>query len=392
MKAAEVKTKKMDFELTEEHLLIAKSARDFAKNEFYAAIRQYESNGDIDKIAIKKMGEMGFLGICIPHEYCGQNLDYISLGLVCIEFEKIDTSIRFALTVHLALNSLTILKWGTEDQKRKYLVPQVKGEKIAAFAMAEPNAGSDIENIQTRAELKSDYYILNGEKTWITLADIADNFLIFAKTNDKKSNNISAFIVERGFPGVVTNTIHGKLGIRAGNTGSISLQDVKVPRENLLGKEGDGLKIAMSALDNGLYTIACGSVGMIENCLETSIKYANEREAFEKKIGKHQLVQQMIAKMAAARDIGRLLIYNIGWLKNKGRANSKETSQAKWIICKNAFESANDALQILGAYGYNNEFNIERHFRNARSALIYGLTHEMHTLIQAEYALGYRKE
>lgn len=382
----------MDIELAKEQLLIAKSAKDFARNEFYASLKEYERNGDIDKVVIKKMGEQGFLGICIPHEYCGQNLDYISLGLVCIEFEKIDTSIRFALTVHLALNSLTILKWGTEDQKRKYLIPQVKGEKIATFAMAEPNAGSDIENIQTRAELKGDHYILNGEKTWITLADVSDNFLIFAKTNDKEANNMSAFIVEKEFLGVVTSTIHGKLGLRAGNTGSISLQDVKVPKENLLGKEGDGLKIAMSALDNGLFTIAAGAIGIVEACLELSVKYANERETFGKKIGKHQLVQQIIAKMASARDIGRLLIYNVGWLKNEGRTNSKETSLAKWINCKNAFESASDALQILGAYGYSSEFDIERHFRNARAALIYGLPHEMHTLIQAEYALGYREE
>ncbi|MBI2996586.1 MAG: acyl-CoA dehydrogenase family protein [Candidatus Melainabacteria bacterium] len=376
----------MYIDLTNEHCLIANSAKDFARREIYPKIKEYDENESLDLNIIKKMGAAGFLGICIPQEYNGQGLDYISLGLVCLEFEKIDTSCRFILTAHLALNSIPLLIWGNENQKRKYLIPQVKGDKIATFAMAEPNAGSDINGIQMRAEYKNNFYILNGEKTWITLANVAHHFLIFAKIN----KGISAFIVERNFPGVTTSTIYGKLGIRALNTGSISLQDVKVPKENLLGEEGEGLKVAMSALNNGLYTIGSGSVGIIEACLEASIKYAHERETFGKEIGRHELVKQMIAKMVAARDIGRLLIYNTGYLKNTGKANTRESFLTKWINSNNAFESANDALQILGAYGYCNEFDIERYFRNARGALIYGLTREIHTLIQAEYILGYR--
>lgn len=383
----------MDIELTNEHLLIANSAKEFAKREIYPALKERDEKAEPDCKALKKMGEGGFLGICIPKKYGGQGMDYISLGLICLEFEKIDTSARVVLSVHTGLNSLSLLQWGSEEQKTKYLIPLTKGEKIGAFGLTEPNAGSDVLGIQATAQLKVDNYILNGEKTWISLAEIADIFLIFAYTNkEKKHNGISAFIVEKNFSGVTTSTIHGKLGVRAGNTGSISFQDVKIPKENLLGKEGDGFKIAMSALDSGRYTVASGAVGIIEACLETSVKYAHERETFGQEIGRHQLVQQMIAKMSASRDIGRLLFYNAGYLKNQGRRNTKETSLAKWINCNNAFESANDALQILGAYGYSNEFDIERYFRNSRGAMIYEGTREIHTIMQAEYALGYRQD
>lgn len=383
----------MDFELTKEHKQIESAARDFAKKEIYPTIKERDEKGIYDKSLLKKMGENGFLGVCIPEKYGGMGFDYISLGLVCLEFEKADSTARVVLSVHNGLNSMTLLQWGTEEQKKKYLIPQAKGEKIAAFGLTEPNAGSDVSGIQASAVLKGDHYILNGEKTWISLADLADHFLVFAYTDkEKKHKGISAFIVERTFGGFSSSPLKGKLGVRAGNTGSFVMQDVKVPRENLIGKEGDGFKIAMSAIDSGRFTVAAGAVGIIEACLEISVKYAHEREAFGKEIGKHQLVQQMIAKMVAAKDIGRLLMYQSGWLKNKGIRNTRETSLAKWINCNNAFESANDALQILGAYGYSNEFDVERHFRNSRGAMIYEGTREIHTILQAEYALGYRED
>ena len=383
----------MDFSLTEEHLMVGKSARDFAKREVSPFIKEQDKNEKFDPKILKKLGDAGFFGICFPKKYSGQGLDYISLGLVSLEFEKVDTFLRVIISVHVGLNSLTLLQWGTEDQKKKYLIPQIKGEKIAAFGLTEPNAGSDVLGIQATAKKDENHYILNGEKTWISLADFADNFLIFAYTDkEKKHHGISAFIVEKSFKGISTSTIHGKLGVRAGNTGSISIQDVKVPKENLLGHEGDGFKIAMSALDNGRYTVGAGAVGTIEAALEISTRYAHERETFGKEIGKHQLVQQMIAKMAASRDIGRLLIYQAGHLKNTGKRNTRETSLLKWINCNNAFESANDALQILGAYGYSNEFDIERHLRNSRGSIIYEGTREIHTILQAEYALGYRED
>lgn len=383
----------MDFNLSEEQKLIQKSAKDFASKEIAPVIKDLDSSTTPSKDIIKKMGGNGFLGICIPQEYGGQGADYISLGLTCLEFEKIDSSARVVLSVHTGLNSLALLQWGNPKQKDKYLKPQTSGEKIAAFGLTEPNAGSDVLNIQSSAKKDGDYYILNGEKTWISLAEIADNFLVFAYTNKEAGHKgISAFIVEKETPGISTSTIKGKLGVRAGNTGSIAFQDAKIPKENLLGEEGEGFKIAMSAIDNGRFTVAAGAIGIIEACLEASTKYAKEREVQGKEIGKYQLVQQMIAKMSAAKEIGHLLVNKAGQLKNTGERNTKECSLAKWINCNNAFESANDALQILGAYGYSNEFDIERHFRNSRGALIYEGTREIHTILQAEYALGYRKD
>ncbi len=383
----------MDLSLTEDHLMIAKAAKDFASREILPRIKERDEKGQYDNELIKKMGREGFLGVSIPKKYGGGGFDYISLGIVSLEFEKADSSARVVISVHNGLSSLTILQWGTEEQKQKFLMPLAKGEKISAFGLTEPNAGSDVIGIQAKAKKDGDFYILNGEKTWISLADTADQFLIIAYTDEsKKAKGMSAFIVDRNLKGIKTSSLHGKLGVRAGNTGSISMQDVRVPKENMLGKEGDGFKIAMSALDSGRFTVGAGAVGTIEACLEMSIRYAKERETQGKEIGRHQLVQQMIAKMVAGKDIGRLLLYNVGYLKNIGKRNTRETSMLKWINCNNAFEAAHDAIQILGAYGYSNEFDAERHFRNSRGSMIYEGTREIHTIMQAEYALGYRED
>jgi glutaryl-CoA dehydrogenase (non-decarboxylating) len=288
---------------------------------------------------------------------------------------------------------MTILQWGNEFQKEKYLIPQARGQKIGAFGLTEPNAGSDVAAMVTTARRDGDHYILNGQKTWISLCDIADHFLIFAKTDpDKRHAGISCFIVERTFPGVTTRAIKGKLGIRAGNTGEVFLEEVRVPVENRLGEEGEGFKIAMSALDNGRFTVAAGACGLINACLEASVKYCHERKTFGKEIGRHQLVQQMIAKMSVNLDISRLLVYRSGWLKNQGKRNTRETSMAKWFACDAAFEAANDAVQIHGAYGYSNEYPVERYLRNSKAPVIYEGTREIHTIMQGEYALGYRKD
>jgi glutaryl-CoA dehydrogenase (non-decarboxylating) len=320
-------------------------------------------------------------------------MDYISLGIVCEELERIDTAARVIMSVHLGLNSLALLQWGNEEQKEKYLTQQAKGKQIAAFGLTEPQAGSDVSAIQTTAKKNGNHYILNGEKTWISLADVADNHLVFAYTEkSKKHHGISAFIVEKKFEGVTSSTLHGKLGVRAGNTGSIALNEVKVPVENLLGQEGEGFKIAMSALDNGRFTVASGSVGIIQACLDESVKYANTRKTFGKKIGEHQLVQSMIAKMSASAEIGRLLYYRAGYMKNKGMRNTRETALAKWTNTEAAWRSADDAVQVHGAYGYSNEFPLERYLRNSRGAVIYEGSKEIQQIIQAEYALGYRKD
>jgi alkylation response protein AidB-like acyl-CoA dehydrogenase len=383
----------MDFALTEEHQLIRRVAHEFAEREIVPYVQEHDRAQEFDLSLLPKMAEQGFLGICIPTRYGGVGMDYIALALVCEELEWADTSARVIMSVHVGLNSLALLQWGTEEQKQHYLVPQAKGEKIAAYGLTEPGAGSDAAALRATARRQGDTYILNGEKTWISLADVADNFLIFARTgNTGTHRDISAFIVERAFPGVSTASIHGKLGVRAGNTGSIFLDDVPVPAENLLGHEGEGFKIAMSALDNGRFTVAAGAVGLIQASLDASVRYANERETFGAPIGQHQLVQRMIALMVQRVEAGRLLVWRAGWLKNQGIRNSRETALAKWYASDASFESAADAVQIHGAYGYSDEYTVERFLRNAKGAVIYEGTREIQELLQAQYALGYRRD
>jgi glutaryl-CoA dehydrogenase (non-decarboxylating) len=381
----------MDFTLTADHDAIRKTAREFCQRELVPHLRDWDRAQQLPREVIRKMGAEGLLGVCIPRRYGGLGCDYLSLGIVSEELERADSAFRVLIAVHLGLNSLALFQWGNEAQKQGYLVPQARGEKLGAFGLTEPGAGSDVAGITTTAQHDGNTYLLNGEKMWIGCADIADHFLIFAYTDRAaKHRGISAFIVERSFDGVTTSSIHHKLGGRIGNVGSITLRDVRVPAENRVGAEGDGFKIAMSALDNGRYTVASGAVGLIEACLEASVAYAKKRETFGKPIGKHQLVQQKIANMVAGRDIGRLLYYQIGWMKNQGMRCTREVSLAKWTNCQNAFQAADDAIQIHGAHGYSDEYPVERYFRNARGALIYEGTQEIHQLVQAEYALGDR--
>ena len=381
----------MDFTLTADHDAIRKTAREFCQCELVPHLRDWDRAQQLPREVIRKMGAEGLLGVCIPRRYGGLGFDYLSLGIVSEELERADSAFRVLIAVHLGLNSLALFQWGNEAQKQQYLVPQARGEKLGAFGLTEPGAGSDVAGISTTAQHDGNTYLLNGEKMWIGCADIADHFLIFAYTDRAaKHRGISAFIVERDFDGVTTSSIHHKLGGRIGNVGSINLEDVRVPAANRVGEEGDGFKIAMSALDNGRYTVASGAVGLIEACLEASVVYAKKRETFGQPIGKHQLVQQKIANMVAGRDIGRLLYYQVGWMKNQGMRCTREVSLAKWTNCQNAFQAADDAIQIHGAHGYSDEYPVERYFRNARGALIYEGTQEIHQLLQAEYALGDR--
>ncbi len=383
----------MNFELTEEQQSVQKMVRKFVDKEIIPYIQEWDRNGEFQPSIMDRLAELQLMGVCIPEEYGGAGMDYNTLAIVCAELERGDTAYRTAVSVHTGLNSMTLLQWGNEEQKQKYLVPQAKGEKIGAFGLTEPDAGSDVAAMKSTARKDGDSYILNGSKTWISLCDYADNFIIFAKTdNDASHKGITAFIVERTFPGVSTRGFKGKLGIRAGNTGEVFLSDVRVPVENRLGEEGEGFKIAMAALDNGRFTVAAGAVGLIEASLEASVKYCHERKTFGKEIGKHQLVQQMIAKMSADLEISRLLVYKAGWLKNEGKRNTRETSLAKWISCNAGFEAANDAVQIHGAYGYSDEYPVERFLRNSKAPVIYEGTREVHTVMQGEYALGYRED
>jgi glutaryl-CoA dehydrogenase (non-decarboxylating) len=385
------------FDLTDEQLSVEQLVRDFVSKEVVPSIAEYDTQHYFDRSILTKMAEIGLLGICMPVTQGGSGFDYISLGLACEELEYGDTSARVILSVHVALNSMTVLSWGTEDQKNRFLVPQAQGLKIATFGLTEPDAGSDVVALQTTAVIDEKEYVLNGEKTWISLADVADNFLVIAwtdllKKKDRDHNGLSAFIVERGMPGFASGTLKQKWGIRAGNTGFFSMNDVRVPEANRLGNEGDGFKIAMFALEQGRYTVAAGATGLIRACLDASKKYALQRQSFGRRIAEHQLVKEMIAQMVLDYDIARLLWLKAGWLKNQGRRNNRETSLAKWHATVASERAASDAVQIHGAYGYSDEYPVGRFYRNAKGAVIYEGTREIHKLIQADYALGFRTD
>jgi glutaryl-CoA dehydrogenase (non-decarboxylating) len=381
----------MNFDLTDEQVQVRDMVREFAAREAAPHIREWDANQTYNRDIIDKMGEAGILGLPIPEEYGGLGLDYMSLALACEEFEYVDTSLRVVLSVHVGLNSLTLLQWASEDQKQRFLVPQAQGQKIATFGLTEPGAGSDAGAIETTATKDGDDYILNGSKMWISLADVADNFLVFASLDRaQKHKSLTAFIVERGMDGFTTGTIKGKLGVRAGNTGDLSFNNVRVPAANRIGEEGEGFKIAMSAIDQGRFTVGAGAVGLTRAALDASVTYANDRHTFGVPIGKHQLVQQMIANMVAGYEASRLLVAQAAELKNRGIRNTKETSLAKWYATEAALKAADDAVQIYGSYGFANDYPVERFLRNARGSTIYEGTSQIHQILQAEYALGYR--
>ncbi len=383
----------IDFRLTDEQKLVRDAARAFVEAEILPNIREWDTSGEVHREVFTKLGEMGFLGAPIPEQYGGSGMDYISFAILCEELERADTAFRVVQSVHVGLNSLTLLQWGTEEQRQRWMVPQAKGEKLATFALTEPGVGTDAGALTTTARRDGDSYVLNGHKIWISLADIADQFLIFATVDRaKKHKGVTAFVVERGMAGLTTGSLHGKLGIRAGNTGLIDFENVRVPVENRIGEEGEGFLIAMSAIDQGRYTVAAGAVGLAQACLDASVKYAHERETFGQEIGHHQLVAQMIAKMEAGIQAGRLLTWKAGWLKNHGSRTTRETSLAKWFATEHSVASALDAIQIHGANGYSNEFPVERYLRNGKAAVIYEGTSQLHQLIQADYVLGYRRD
>lgn len=387
----------IDFDLSDEQRLLEQTVRDWAAREVAPRIGELDREHRFDPAILPQMAGLGLLGICVPPEYGGAGMDYLALGLASEELEYVDTSLRVILSVHVGLNSLTLLAWGTEDQKQRYLVPQAQGTRIATYGLTEPSAGSDARGIQTVAIRQGDRYVLTGEKMWISLADVADHFLVFAWTDlDKKKqrdpSGMSAFIVERSFKGFSSATLTHKWGILAGNTGSFKMDEVEVPVENLVGGEGEGFKIAMFALDQGRYTVAAGATGLIRACRDASVTYARERRTFGVEIGSHQLVKEMIAQMESDYQASRLLWLRAGWLKNVGRRNTRETGLAKWFATVASERAAADAVQIHGANGYSDEYPVGRYYRNCKGAVIYEGTREIHKLMQADYLLGYRTD
>jgi glutaryl-CoA dehydrogenase (non-decarboxylating) len=387
----------IDFSLTEEQRLLEQSVREWAAREVAPRIHDLDRQHAFDRGVFPQMADLGLLGISVPQEYGGAGMDYVCLGLACEELEYVDTSLRVIMSVHAGLNCLSLLTWGNEDQKRRYLVPQAQGKKIATYGLTEPGAGSDVRGLQTVAVKKGDRYFLTGEKMWISLADVADNFLVFAwadqdKKRQRDPSGISAFLIERAFKGFSSATLKEKWGILAGNTGSFKMEEVEVPEENLLGRPGEGFKIAMFALDQGRYTVAAGATGLIRACRDASVTYAKERKTFGVEIAQHQLVKEMIAQMESDYQASRLLWLRAGWMKNTGARSTRETGLAKWFATVASERAAGDAVQVHGANGYSDEYPVGRFFRNCKGAVIYEGTREIHKLMQADYVLGYRQD
>ena len=387
----------IDLELSAEQRLLQQSIREWGAREIAPRIHDLDRQHRFDPGILEGMASLGLLGVSIPAAWGGAGMDYVSLGLACEELEYLDTSLRVVMSVHAALNSLSLLTWADEDQRRRYLTPQARGEKIGGYGLTEPGAGSDVRTIQSVAVKQDGCWVLTGEKTWISLADVADHFLVFAWSDQEKKrrrdvSGISAFIVERGYRGFSSGALAEKWGILAGNTGFFKLEEVEVPAANLLGREGEGFRIAMFALDQGRYTVAAGATGLIRACRDASVRYATERRTFGVPIGQHQLVKEMIAQMESDYQAARLLWLRCGWLKNQGRRDSRESGLAKWFATVASERAAGDAVQIHGANGYSDEYPVGRFYRNCKGAVIYEGTREIHKLMQADYVLGYRTD
>jgi glutaryl-CoA dehydrogenase (non-decarboxylating) len=382
----------VNFELTDEQRLLQDTVRQFVEERILPNAIENDVNHHLDLGVIEGMAELGLLGIVVPEEYGGAGLDFVSEALACEEIERGEAAFRTLISVHVGLNSLALLRYASEEQKQRWLVPQARGEKIACFGLTEPAAGSDVAGMKTTAVRRGDVYVLNGQKNWISYAAVADHALVFAKTDPgAKHKGISAFVVEKGTKGFSAAETENKLGVWAGSTGELFFENVEVPAESLIGEEGQGFEIAMYGLDQGRFTVGAGACGVVRACLERSVEYARERETFGQAIGRYQFVQDMIATMVLGYETSKLLVMQAAWMKDQGRRNTRETSLAKWHATESAFEAAHLAIQIFGSYGYSAEYGIERYFRNARAPIIYEGTTQIHKMMQAEHALGYRR-
>jgi glutaryl-CoA dehydrogenase (non-decarboxylating) len=383
----------LNLDLTDEQLAIQETVREFVDRRIIPVAQENDINHHLDMGIIEGMAELGLLGPVIPTEYGGSGLDYVSEALICEEIERGESAFRTLISVHVGLNSLSLLKFGSEDQKQRYLTPMAKGEKLGCFGLTEPAAGSDVAAMLSTAILQPDgTYLLNGQKSWISYATEAHYGLVFAKTDPAAAHKgISAFIIEMDWDGIEARQIENKLGVWAGSTGELFFDNVQVPASSRVGEEGEGFKIAMHSLDQGRFTVAAGAVGVVRACLEASVKYANQRTTFGQQIGRYQMVQDMIADMVLGYETSRLLVMQAAWKKNKGERNTRETSLAKWHATESAFNAAHLAIQVHGAYGYSAEYPVERYFRNSRAPIIYEGTTQIHKMLQAEHALGYRK-
>jgi len=380
----------MDFELSADQKLVQEMVREFAQKELKAKAATIDQTREFPWDSLRKMAELGLLGIVVPEEYGGGGLDFVSLAVAIEEISRVCATTGVIVAVNNSLVAYPILAFGTEEQKRTYLPPLCSGEKIGAFGLTEPVAGSDVAGMQSNATRHGDYYLLNGTKRFITNGGEAGVYVVFAYTDfEKRHKGISAFIVERDFPGFRVGKHEETMGIRASANCELIFEDCKVPARNLLGQEGEGFKIAMSTLDVSRIDIGAQAVGLAQGCLDEAIRYAKERQQFGKKLSEFQFIQGMIAEMATAIEAARLLVYRSAYLKDSGAKRfSLESSMAKLFASEVAVECARKAVQIHGGYGYSREFAVERYYRDAKVMEIYEGTSQIQKLVIARALLG----
>ncbi|MFA5832990.1 MAG: acyl-CoA dehydrogenase [Bacteroidota bacterium] len=372
----------MNFELNETHKMIQETARQFAHVELAPSADERDEKELFPHEQIKKLGELGFMGMMVPEQYGGAGLDTLSYVIAIEEISKLDASCGVIMSVNNSLVCYGLTKHGTEEQKQKFLIPLATGKKLGAFALSEPEAGSDATNQHTTATRDGDHYVLNGIKNWITNGVNADYVIVIAQTDPSKGHKgISAFIVEKGMPGFSHGKKERKLGIRSSDTVSLTFENVRVPKENMIGEEGFGFKFAMMTLEGGRIGIAAQALGIAQGCLDASLNYSKQRKAFGKPISELQTIQFKLADMATDIEAARLLTYQAAVLKESGQPFAKQAAMAKLWTSKTAVKSALEAIQIHGGYGYVREYNVERYLRDAKITEIYEGTSEIQHIV-----------
>src|SRR5918999_1423656 len=379
----------MDFDLTDEQQLIRDTARQFADRELAERARENDRNHHFDTELVAKIADQGYLGAIVPRDYGGAGLDYVTYSIVVEEIGRHDSAMRTVISVQTSLVCSSILRWGTEEQKQQYLPRLCSGEWLGCFGLTEPDTGSDAANQKTRARKTDSGWVLSGNKMWISLGNHAKVALVFAQTDpDLKHRGLACFLVPTDTPGFSTQEIHGKMGLHGSDTASLALDDVEVGDDALMGQVGEGFKIAMSALDSGRYSVAAGCVGICKGSVDASVAYAKERTQFDRPIASFQLVQEMIADMVVQTEAARGLVWRAGWLKDRGRPNTTETSIAKLYATEAAVDCANKAIQVHGGSGYVDDYPVERYLRDARVTTLYEGTSQIQKLIIGRAATG----
>jgi butyryl-CoA dehydrogenase len=378
----------MDFSLTKEQQMVRKIVREFAEKEIAPKAKEIDLTGEFPWDNVKKMAKADMMGIPYPKEYGGAGGDYISYIIAVEEISRACAATGVILSAHTSLACFPIFQWGTKEQKEKYLIPLAKGEKLGAFALTEPNAGTDAAAQQTTAVLEGDHYILNGSKIFITNGGKADVYIVFAMTDKSKgTKGISAFIVEKDFPGFYIGKVEEKMGIRGSRAAELVFEDCVVPKENLIGKEGEGFKIAMATLDGGRIGIGAQALGIAQAALDEVTKYVKERQQFGRPIGKFQGLQWYIAEMATKVSAARHLVYYAAWRKQNNLSYTMEAAMAKLFASETAMEVTTKAVQIFGGYGYTKDYPVERLMRDAKITEIYEGTSEVQKMVIASNLL-----